>query len=111
VIHELLSLRKKDKFSVLEREAYLHQARSTFHVVRAPSAIFSLNVGKVISNTQNAERISVPTVVSIISTIGLSVCNVQHKYPDNNRKYLLRIKFTTLARVSLLLQHLFYKLN
>jgi len=79
VISELFSLRNKKKFNVLEREAYLHQARLTVYVMRAPSAIFSLNVGKVISNTQNGERINLPTVVRIISPIVLSVCNVQYK--------------------------------
>jgi hypothetical protein len=76
-IYQFFFLRNKRIFNVLETKAYLHEAQSTFYVVRATLAIFILSVGKGNSNTQNAERISLTTVVRIILSMRLCVIKVQ----------------------------------
>jgi hypothetical protein len=64
-------------FNVLETKAYLHEARSTFYVVRATMTIFILSVGKGNSNTQNAERISLTKVVRTILSMRLCAIKAQ----------------------------------
>jgi hypothetical protein len=73
----------------------LDQAHSTFYVVWATLAKFSLHAHNMKFNTHNEEWTRIHIIIHIILPVYVSVHHVQLQYTNNNRKTVFKMQFTT----------------